>query len=255
MKHPLERYDALATYQPPNSLIYTERGLRGDWTRIRKNVETARKGGQLTTGGGDRFFERLHFLRGYENLMADFADNGPQLQQLISMVLDNNIILVNKWLEIGVDVMGFGDDLGTQTATMMSPRHFSKHLKPGYTKMFEVCRAADTHVRLHTDGHVLEIVDDLIACGVTVLNPQVRCNTIEGIESTCKGKVCVDLDLDRQGFPFWTPKEIKAHIYEAVEVLGSPEGGLMLYAECEPDVPLENIEAICEAFEKVRQSL
>ena len=33
--------------------------------------------------------------------------------------------------------------------------------------------------------------------------------------------------------------------------LGSPEGGLMLYAEYEPDVPLENIEVICEAFEKV----
>lgn len=25
----------------------------------------------------------------------------------------------------------------------------------------------------------------------------------------------------------------------------------MLYAECEPDVPLENIEAICQALEEV----
>ena len=254
VKRPLEDYSALGTYQPPDSLIYSERGGRGNWEQIQRNVEAARKEGQLTTGGGDRFFERLHFVRGYENLMMDFANDPPELHQLINMVLDNNMKLVNKWLEIGVDVMGSGDDLGTQTATMMSPQHFRKYLKPGYAMMFGACRAAGAHVRLHTDGHVLEIVDDLIECGVTILNPQVRCNTLVGIEKTCKGKVCIDLDLDRQGFPFWTPLEIKAHIYEAVERLGSPKGGLMLYAECEPDVPFENIEAICEAFEEVRTS-
>jgi hypothetical protein len=27
------------------------------------------------------------------------------------------------------------------------------------------------------------------------------------------------------------------------------EGGLMLYAECEPDVPLNNINAICTTLE------
>jgi len=119
-------------------------------------------------------------VRGYENLMMDFADEPPELGRLIQMVLDNNMKLVDKWLEIGVDVMGFGDDLGTQTATMMSPEHFRKYLKPGYARTFGACRVAGAHVRLHTDGHVLEIVDDLIDCGVTILNPQVRCNTLEG---------------------------------------------------------------------------
>lgn len=252
VKRPLEDYNTLATYQPPDSLLYSERGPRGDWDAIRQHVEAARKDGRLTWGHGDRFFERLHFVRGYENLLMDFATAPPELQALINMILENNMRLVNKWLEIGVDIVGFGDDMGTQRATMMSPQHFRQHLKPGYAQMFGACRKAGAHVRLHTDGHVLEIVDDLIECGVTVLNPQVRCNTLEGIARTCKGKVCVHLDLDRQGFPFWTPQQIKEHIFEAVEVLGSPTGGLMLYAECEPDVPLENIEAICETFEEVR---
>jgi len=63
--------------------------------------------------------------------------------------------------------------------------------------------------------------------------------------------VCIHLDLDRQLFPFATPDEIKAHVHEAVDALGSDDGGLMLYAECEPDVPLGNIEALCDAFEAV----
>lgn len=70
VKRPLEDYSALAAYQPPDSLIYTERGRRGDWAHIQKSMETERTAGRLTVGGGDRFFERLHFLRGYENLFA-----------------------------------------------------------------------------------------------------------------------------------------------------------------------------------------
>ena len=59
------------------------------------------------------------------------------------------------------------------------------------------------------------------------------------------------LDLDRQLFPFATPSEIVDHIGETHATLSSPQGGLILYAECEPDVPMENIEAICSALEKI----
>ena len=38
---------------------------------------------------------------------------------------------------------------------------------------------------------------------------------------------------------------------EAIDTLAMPEGGLMLMAEIEPDVPLENVETICEVLESV----
>lgn len=60
----------------------------------------------------------------------------------------------------------------------------------------------------------------------------------------------MDADLDRQMFPFCTPEDIDEHVREVVEKLGSPAGGLMLTAECGPDVPLENIEAICNCLGK-----
>ena len=62
----------------------------------------------------------------------------------------------------------------------------------------------------------------------------------KGLAAACKGKVCVDLDLDRQQFPFWKPDDIDRHVREAVETLGSPEGGLWLKAKIGDDVPLEN---------------
>jgi hypothetical protein len=39
-------------------------------------------------------------------------------------------------------------------------------------------------------------------------------------------------------------------VRDAVEALGSPEGGLWLFAEIADDVPLENVEAICQALER-----
>jgi hypothetical protein len=63
--------------------------------------------------------------------------------------------------------------------------------------------------------------------------------------------VAINLDLDRQLFPFATPSQIENHIGEVYEGLYLEEGGLMLLAECGPDVPLENIDAICRTFESL----
>lgn len=87
-------------------------------------------------------------------------------------------------------------------------------------------------------------------CGVNVINPQYRANGLDNIVRVCKGKVCADLDLDRQMFPFATPDELDEHVRHAVETLGSPEGGLWVLAEISDDIPLVNIEAICTALEK-----
>jgi hypothetical protein len=221
--HPLSSWDAFESYKPPTP------------------------GENLPHGF---MFQRLYYLRGFENLMMDFVDEPPQLQKLIDMVLSYNLTVVKKWVERKPRIVHFGDDLGMQDRLPMSPEHFRRYLKPCYAQIFGLCRGVGAHVYLHSDGHILEIIGDLIECGVTVLNPQIRANTLDGLVRECKGKVCVNLDLDRQLFPFCTPKDIDEHVREAVVKLGSKEGGLMLVAECEPDVPLENIEAICQALEK-----
>lgn len=105
---------------------------------------------------------------------------------------------------------------------------------------------------MHTDGCIWPVIQDMKEAGVNVLNPQIRANGLQHLVDTCKGKICIDLDLDRQLFPFATPKQIEEHIEECVRAMYMPEGGLMLVAECAADVPLENIEAICCALERMR---
>jgi uroporphyrinogen-III decarboxylase len=139
-----------------------------------------------------------------------------------------------------------------QTALPMSPAKWRKYLKPCYARIYGRCKEVGWWVYMHTDGHCYEVIPDLKDCGVDVINPQIRANGLDNLVATCKGKICVNLDLDRQLFPFCQPEDIDAHIREAVEALGSPEGGLWLSAEIGPDVPLDTIEAICVALEKYR---
>ncbi|MFW6269148.1 MAG: uroporphyrinogen decarboxylase family protein [Bacillota bacterium] len=197
---------------------------------------------------------RLADLRGYENLMMDFAEEPPELKKLIDIVLNYNIQQLEKLLasEPEGEILYFGDDLGMQNSLPISPQKWRKYMKPCYDKLYGMCQEAGYSVYMHTDGHILEIIPDLKECGVDVINPQVRANGLDNLKEVCKGKICVDLDLDRQLFPFCSPEDIEEHVREAVEKLGSPEGGLWLIAECAPDVPLENIEAICNALEKYR---
>ena len=185
-------------------------------------------------------------------MMVDFGEEPPELQRLIDLVLDYNLGEIANDLAKKPRMMGFGDDLGTQTALPISPACWRKYLKPCFAKMYGLCHDAGAWVYMHTDGHILPIIPDLVECGVNVINPQIRANGLAGLVATCKGKVCLNLDLDRQMFPFGTPADIDAHVREVVAALGSPEGGLWLTAECGPDVPLANIEAICQAVERYR---
>lgn len=194
---------------------------------------------------------RLCDLRGFEEIMFDFAEEAPELQMIINAVLSYNLEQVEKRLQIEKsEVMYFGDDLGLQHSLPISPVKWRKFIQPCYKKIYDLCLGDNRYVYMHSDGCIFDIIPDLIDCGVTIINPQYRANGIDNLVKVCKDKICVALDLDRQMFPFCTPADIDDHIRESVVKLASPRGGLMLVAECAQDVPLENIEAICKALEK-----
>lgn len=255
--HPLAQGKALDNYQPPDPLTQTAYGPRDSWEHAAKVIRQAKQLHEVAIAPAypdDSLFERLQYLRGFEDLMVDLLSSPPQLSRLIDMVVDYNVTLASKWTEIGADVVLFGDDLGTQTAAMMSPQTFRKWLKPAYTQMFQTCRRGGAHVHFHCDGKILELTDDLIDTGLSIINAMSTSNTIDGLRETMKGRVCLDLGMDRQQiFPKGSPAEVREHVKEAVMKLGAPAGGLMMRAEVNADIPLENVEAMANAMEEFRE--
>jgi uroporphyrinogen decarboxylase len=248
--NPIADWDALDAYQMPDP---SKKGDLHDldWAQIRTDAEAARKRGERVYGFGERLFDRLYFLRGFENLMVDIATDDPHLPVLIERFTQQKLEMVRLWTEIGVDAMAFHTDIGTQKALMISPEKFRKYIKPMFARIFGACHEAGAMVNLSSDGNLLEIVDDLIECGVNVHDPQLRACTIDGIVRAYKGKMCANVDLDRQMFAFCTPEDITSQIREVVEKMHMPEGGLMVSGSVWDDItPIENIEALCVGLEE-----
>lgn len=257
VKHPLADWSKWRDYEfpDPDDGLPVEGGEKLiPWEEVYSSLERMKERGDPVIAYMPHgfFFQRLYYLRGFTNLLKDFLKKPPQIYELIDALTEYNLELVKRVLKFkGIDVVCFGDDLGCQDRMPISPKTFREFIFPAYKKIFRYIRARGIHVRLHTDGHVIEVADQLVEAGVSILNIQDLVNGLENIEKVCKGKVCIDLDIDRQKIvPFGTPKEVKEHIKRAVEVLSMKKGGLMMIADLYPPVPLENIKALCEAFEE-----
>ncbi|MCD4669305.1 MAG: hypothetical protein K8S14_02540 [Actinomycetia bacterium] len=80
-------------------------------------------------------------------------------------------------------------------------------------------------VFLHSDGKILDILEDQIEAGADIVNPQDLCNGIDNLAKRIKGKACIQLGIDRQSaIPYGTRKEIHELIEEEVRKSGSPKG-------------------------------
>ncbi|HEY3379142.1 MAG TPA: uroporphyrinogen decarboxylase family protein [Armatimonadota bacterium] len=210
--------------------------------------------GKFITGGWERLWERVYFLRGYENTMLDMAMEDPRLPQLIEMIVEYNIAAAQKFLQYSeVDCIVFGDDWGEQNRLMVSADMWRHYFYDGYRHMFQAVKAAGRQVYFHTDGFLLPIIPDLIEAGADIINLQSRPNGIENIRDACLHKVSVSVDIDRQQLmPYGTPEELTAHIREIAAVMQAKQGGVWVKIDVYPDTPLENIEAMRAVCDELR---
>lgn len=249
---PLADWSNLATYQPPDANVKLDRAPV-DWPALQRATAAAKTAGHLTQGYLAHGFllMRMYYLRGFENLMMDFAGNEPRLGDLIALINVHNRIIVDHYRAMGVDLIHFGEDLGTQTASLISPKHFHRWIMPAYQELMQPCREQGMIIGSHSDGYIMELIDDLLEAGLDMVNPQDLCNGIDNLAREVKGRVCIKLDIDRQKVvPFGSRQDIHDLIEEEVRKLGSPQGGLEMIAGIYPPTPPENVDALCAALEE-----
>ena len=227
--------------------------VTGHPLKERKDILTLRipenKDGNLPHGF---MYLRLLDLRGFEEAMVDFAEECDELQILIDKVTEYNCMQTEIAVQKISPIIHYGDDLGMQRGLAIGPDKWRKYLKPSFTKIFGIVRNAGIYVYMHSDGMIYEIIPDLFDAGANMVNPQYRANGLENLVSVCKGRYPIHLDLDRQLFPYISPSQCRDHIFECVEALYLPSGGLGLSLELGPDVPLENVEALLKALDESR---
>ena len=253
-KHPLADWSVFGTTWHMPDPDTTDGINPVDWkAREAHWAKTREQGG--TFAGGLRHghtFMQLCDLRGYPNLMYDMADEEPLLEELIQQLTDFNLALVNRLIGSGCcRSMSYPEDLGMQIGPMIPPELFRRYIKPAYQRLMKPAMDAGIPIHMHSDGDIRDLADDLIDSGVEVINLQDLVNGIDWIANKFRGRVCVDLDIDRQLItPYGTPAQIDALIREEVEKLSTPRGGLTMIYGLYPGVPLENVKALMDAMEK-----
>jgi uroporphyrinogen-III decarboxylase len=66
-------------------------------------------------------FECAWALRGYERLLSDFVLNPDLAEHLLEIPYRYHLTAAKKLVEMGVDMIWVGDDVGAQSRMLISP--------------------------------------------------------------------------------------------------------------------------------------
>jgi uroporphyrinogen-III decarboxylase len=194
------------------------------------------------------FFEQMQQLHGFESTLVDIATDRPEAYRLRDDLLRFNLAWIDNWLEMDYQGLHFADDWGSQTNLLISPERWRSFFRPAYAAMFSKVKSAGLDVWFHSDGNIIHILPDLLELGVDVLNCQASVMELDRLKAFA-GKVCFRTDIDRQHvLPYVSPPQVKEYIDQLFHDLGTPDGGIVACGEISEDVPLENIEAMYQAF-------
>jgi uroporphyrinogen decarboxylase len=187
-------------------------------------------------------------IRGFENLMMDFASEENFVNELLDKVLEFNLGIIEE-IPPFVDGIRFGEDWGQQKGLLMGGKFWRKYLKPRLKIMYEAARKRGFNVLIHTCGDITELFPDIIELGVEVVHPiQPEVMDVAAIKTNYGRDIVLYGGLGCQStIPLGTVKEVLAEAQERLELLGKYGGYIFGPAGAIPtDAKIENVIALIE---------
>ncbi len=201
----------------------------------------------VLAGTCPRPFERLQFLRGPENLYLDIHRPSPALRSFLQRLHEFYVAELKIWAATEVDALTFMDDWGSQQALLIAPALWRELFKPLYAEYISIAHQHGKYAFMHSDGHMTEIIPDLIEIGLDALNCQVFCMGVEELGRRFAGRLTFWGELDRQQLlPRATTDEIADTARGMIEALHH-EGGFIAQCEFGPGARPENVYAFFAA--------
>ncbi|MCD6286303.1 MAG: hypothetical protein J7M39_10375 [Anaerolineae bacterium] len=117
---------------------------------------------------GGWIFDNARYLRKMEIYFCDMAmypDEVDRMHQIVAGVYEQKIHWAGK---AGADGIMIGEDMGTQTGLLFSPKMFHHYFKDMYTRLMSIARDYGMKVLMHSCGQNWSIVPDLLDAGVDV---------------------------------------------------------------------------------------
>ncbi len=223
---------------------------RVDYRRVADDARAC--DGKAVFYGNADFFERPALVRGLENMLMDALANQALVDYIQERFLSFFIEDFYRTMEASgrrIDVFWALTDLGTQERLFLGPEVMERYIFSPLRRMAEVVHREGVKLMFHSCGAVREVIPDLVACGVDVLNPlQPAARGMEpgglkrdfGRKIAFHGGIDIQFLLPREG-----PGRVAAETGRVAHILGS-DGGYVLSPShnIQLDTPTENILAM-----------
>lgn len=218
--------------------------------------------GQYVVVAGHPVFGILElgcWMCGYEEFFIKLALDPDFVWTFFDIVLRIQLEVIDQYyaaLGPWIDVTTSGDDFGSQNGPLVSPAMFNAFIAPYFSERIRRTKAvAKCYYWHHTCGSVFKLIDQIIACGVDILNPvQTSAAEMEprALKERFGDRIVFWGGVDVQQFlPRATPEEVPGRIEELISTLGADGGYIMAPAhQIQDDVPAENIIAWVEAVQR-----
>jgi uroporphyrinogen decarboxylase len=198
-------------------------------------------------------FEVAWQLRSMDRLFEDISHQDEKAVLLLDRITECRVAAARAYARAGVDVISLGDDVAMQNRLLMSRRMWRSWFQPRLQQVIDAARAVrpDVLIEYHSDGKLDDLVGDLQAAGVDILNPvQPECIDHAWVKAAFGDLLAFSGGLGVQSvLPFGTAEEVREHTRKAIRTLGAGGGYIVGPSHVvERDVPLENIFAMIEAI-------
>lgn len=229
---------------------------------VRERVEQIKSSGEdhavcLYLPGG--VIHRGYAMRGFEAYLKDLYKSPEALTRMMDKLCDFWCDTAETVIEAAgpdnIDIIYFGEDLGTQEGCMFDPEGiYAKYLKPRHRRMVETAKSLTNQkakVCFHCCGSAYHFIPHLIDIGIDALNPvQVTAKNMEPerLKDEFGDKLCFWGGINTQEIlPFATPDEVASETRRVIDILGKG-GGYILNSvhNIQAEVPPENIVAMFE---------
>jgi uroporphyrinogen decarboxylase len=198
------------------------------------------------------------FLRAMDQMFVDLALDEPAGLLLIDRMLAIQLEVVRRQLEVakgGVDFMWIGEDLGTQLGPIISMETFQKHIKPRHKPFFDLAKAYNLPVMIHTCGSSSWAYDEYISMGLTAadtLQPEAANMSPEYLKKTFGDRLAFHGCISTAGpVAFGTVDEVVADCRKTLEIM-MPGGGYCFSPThaLQDNSPTENVVAMYDTAHK-----
>ena len=187
--------------------------------------------------------------RGLTELLLDTAEDPEWVQEMAEAYTTLLLDVLARSLAEGMrpDGVFLCEDLGMKTGPLMAPAGWRKILKPSLQRIGAFLEDEGIRFWLHTDGNVMSLLDDLVDCGVRVLNPlEVRAGMdIHAVRKRFGKRLACFGNLDAQAMS--GPIEVLQKELR-LKVPLAREGGFILHSDhsCPPAVTLDRYRWILD---------